>query len=112
MAWKHGQKPAQRLWLRRKEMDMENQLEAHWRGATLIVIGGESYPNRLVVEAVLDRVHRQRGFKRVILNDLPNISNWTQNWARHERVEFTLIANCRNKLVEQREHPHLPLGMR
>src|ERR1700749_2211123 len=93
MAWRHGPKPAERLWLRRKEMEMENQLEAHWRGVTLIVIGGEGYRHRLVVEAVLDRVNRQRGIKRVILNDLPNISNWTQDWARHERVEFTLVAS-------------------
>lgn len=58
----------------------------------MIVIGGESYPHEFVVRSILDRVHRQRGIKHVIVNDVSRVAHWTQLWAKHERVESTLVA--------------------
>ena len=92
MAWKHGPKPAEKLWLHRKEMEYETQLNAYASGLKLIVVGGENYPHRLVVETILDRVHRQRGIKELLLTDANRVSYWAQRWASHERTEATVFA--------------------
>ncbi len=92
MAWKHGPKPAEQLWLRRKEIEMETQLDAHRNGLKLIVIGGEGYRHKLVVHAILDRVHRRSGIKQLIVNDCPAVSDWAREWAKPERVDVTLVA--------------------
>ena len=92
MAWKHGPKPAEKLWLRRKEMEYETQLNACSWGLRLIVVGGEEYPHRLVVETILGRVHRTRGIKEVIVADSTRVSYWAEQWAKHERAERTMVA--------------------
>jgi hypothetical protein len=72
MAWKHGPAHSEKALIRRREHEFATMREADWLGKRLIVIGGSMYPHRFVLHAILDRVHRERGIKEVIVNRLTN----------------------------------------